>query len=197
MSRNKDKNILVEADPEPEKTLKRKLREAKAQLSGENLTEIFEKEGDIAENNNNARKMLGDFTAPNSNLHGRSISIPAIGANNFELKPQLVSLMQQNLKFHGLPSEDPFQFLTEFLQICDTVKTNGVDPEVYRLMLFPFAVRDRARTWLDSQHRESLNSWDKLVNTFLTKFFPPQKMSKLRVEVQTQLFPRVQAFFRL
>ena len=39
---------------------------------------------------------------------GRSISIPAIGANNFELKPQLVALMQQNCKFYGLPSEDPF-----------------------------------------------------------------------------------------
>ena len=129
--------------------------------------------------------MLGDFTAPNSNLHGRSISIPTIGANNFELKPQLVSLMQQNCKFHGLPSEDPFQFLTEFLQICDTVKTNGVDPEVYRLMLFPFAVRDRARVWLDSQPKDSLNSWDKLVTTFLAKFFPPQKLSKLRVDVQT------------
>ena len=61
MSRNNDKNILIEADPEPERTLKRKLREAKAQLSGENLTEIFEKEGDMAENNNNARKMLGDL----------------------------------------------------------------------------------------------------------------------------------------
>ena len=35
MSRNKEKGILVEADPEPERTLKRKLREAKAQLSGE------------------------------------------------------------------------------------------------------------------------------------------------------------------
>ena len=115
MIRNKKKGTLVEIDPEPERTLKRKLRETKLQQSRDNLTEIFEKEGDMAENNNNARKILGDFTAPNSNLHGRSISIPAIGANNFELKPQLVSLMQQNYKFHGLPSEDPFQFLTEFL----------------------------------------------------------------------------------
>ena len=141
MSRNKDKNILVEADPEPERTLKRKLREAKAQNSGEDLTEIFEKEEVMAaENNNNggdARKVLGDFTAPTSDFYGKSISIPAIGANNFELKPQLVSLMQQNCKFHGLPLEDPHQFLAEFLQICDTVKTNGVNPEVYRLMLSP------------------------------------------------------------
>ena len=117
MSRNRDKDILIEADPEPKRTLKRKLREAKAQLSGEDLTEIFEKEEDMAakNNNNNARKMLGDYAAPTSNFYGRSISIPAIGANNFELKPQLVSLIQQNCKFHGLPSEDPHQFLFEFL----------------------------------------------------------------------------------
>ena len=86
---------------------------------------------------------------------------------------------------HQLPLEDPHQFLAEFLQICDTVKTNGVDPEFYRLMLFPFAVRDRARIWLDSQPKESLNSWEKLVSAFLAKFFPPQKLSKLRVKVQT------------
>ena len=83
------------------------------------MTEIFEKEEEMAaennNNNNNARRMLGDYTTPTSNFYGRSISIPAIGANNFELKPQLVALMQQNYKFHGLPSEDPYQFLTKFL----------------------------------------------------------------------------------
>ena len=118
MSGNKEKGILVEADPEPERTLKRKLREAKAQHSREDLTDFFEKEEEMAEPNNNggdARKMLGDFIAPSSNFYGRSISLPAIGANNFELKPQLVSPMQQNCKFHGLPMEDPHQFLDEFL----------------------------------------------------------------------------------
>ena len=129
--------------------------------------------------------MLGDYTTPTSKFDGRSISIPAIRANNFKLKPQLVALMQQNYKFLGLPSEDPYQLLTEFLQICETVKTNGVDAEVYMLMLFPFAVRDRARTWLDSQPKDSLDYWDKLVSAFLAKFFPPQKLSKLRVDVQT------------
>ena len=117
MSRSKDRNILVEADPEPERTLKRKLREAKLQQSRDNLTEIFEKEEEMAaeNNNNNARRMLGYYTTPTSKFDGRSISIPTIGANNFELKPQLVALMQQNCKFHGFPSEDPYQFLTKFL----------------------------------------------------------------------------------
>ena len=96
MSRNKEKGILVEADPEPERTLKRKLREAKLQQSRDNLTEIFEQEKDMAAepNNNNARRMLGDYTTPTSKFDGRSISILTIGANNFELKPQLVTLMQ-------------------------------------------------------------------------------------------------------
>ena len=73
-----------------------------------------------AENNNNAnnaRKVLGDFTAPTPNFFGRSISIPAIGANNFELKPQLVSLMQQNCKFHGLPLE----LISSWLNFCKSV----------------------------------------------------------------------------
>ena len=88
MSRNREKGALVEIDPEPERTLKRKLREAKLQQTRDNLIENFEQVKEMAaEPNNNARRMLGDFTAPNSNLHGRSISIPAIGANNFELKP--------------------------------------------------------------------------------------------------------------
>ena len=70
MSRSKDNDILVEVDPEPERTLKKKLREAKAQQFRENLTENLEKEV-MAEpnNNNNARKVLGDFTTPTSNFH--------------------------------------------------------------------------------------------------------------------------------
>ncbi|KAL4275824.1 hypothetical protein AHAS_Ahas20G0145800 [Arachis hypogaea] len=52
-------------------------------------------------------------------------------------------------------------------------------------MLFPFALRDGAKLWLDSQTKESLDNWDKVVTEFLTKFFPPKKLTKLRVEVQT------------
>ncbi|POO76340.1 hypothetical protein C1T30_43750, partial [Bacillus sp. MBGLi97] len=79
-------------------------------------------------------------TALISDFYGRSISNSVIGANNFEFKFQLVSLMQQNCKFHELPLKNPHQILTEFLQICNTVKTNKVNPEIYKLILFPFTV---------------------------------------------------------
>ncbi|KAL4286396.1 hypothetical protein AHAS_Ahas19G0082000 [Arachis hypogaea] len=149
MSRNRDKEPLLDLDPEPERTFRRRLQQARLYL------------------------------------YGKSIVVPPIAANNFELKPQFVTLLQQNCQHHGLPHEDSNQFISNFLQICDTVKTNGVNPEVYKLMLFPFAVRDRAKLWLDSQPKQSLDTWDKVVTGFLTKFFPPQKLTKLRVEVQT------------
>ncbi|QHO46522.1 Retrotransposon gag protein [Arachis hypogaea] len=50
-------------------------------------------------------------------------------------------------KFHGLLQEDPSLFISNFLQICNTVKTNGVNPNVYKLVHFPFNVRDRAKQW--------------------------------------------------
>ncbi|KAL4343421.1 hypothetical protein AHAS_Ahas11G0076700 [Arachis hypogaea] len=131
------------------------------------------------------RRVLGSYSAPTADLYGKSIVVPPITANNFELKPQLVTLVQQNCQYHGLSHEDTNQFISDFLQICDTVKTNGVNPEVYRLMLFPFALRDKAKLWLDSQPKESLNTWEKVVTEFLTKFFPPKKLTKLRLEVQT------------
>ncbi|MGC8001290.1 hypothetical protein, partial [Salmonella enterica] len=71
MSRNRNKEPLLDFDPEPERTLKRKLREAKLQQSRSNLSENFEQENEMAaENNNNARRMLGDFTKPTSKFDG-------------------------------------------------------------------------------------------------------------------------------
>jgi len=65
------------------------------------------------------------------------------------------------------------------------VKANGVHPNAYRLILFPFSLRDKASKWLESFPKESLTTWEDVVNKFLTKFYPPQRIIKLRTEVQT------------
>ncbi|KAL4275401.1 hypothetical protein AHAS_Ahas20G0103500 [Arachis hypogaea] len=200
MSRNRNKEPLINFDHEPEKTLRWRLQQARLYKASENLSETFEKEaaestmdpnyavnanGGNHNGNESARRMLSSYTVPTPDFYGRSIAVPAIGANNFELKPQLITLVQQNCQYHGLPQKDPNQFISNFLQIYDTMKSNGVNPKVYKLMLFPFAVRDKAKQWHDSQPKESLDTWDKVVNGFLFKFFPLQKLTKLRVDVQT------------
>ena len=69
---------------------------------------------------------------------------PSIEANNFELKPALITMVQH--QFIGHPSEDPNEHLGRFMRIANTVKLNGVRPDVIKLQLFPFSLRDMAAT---------------------------------------------------
>ena len=44
--------------------------------------------------------------------------------------------------------------LTNFLEVCDTIKYNGVTEEALRLRFFPLSLGDRAKHWLTSQPPE-------------------------------------------
>ena len=46
---------------------------------------------------------------------------PAIEANNFELKPALITMVQKN-QFTGHPTEDPNEHMGRFLRMANTVK---------------------------------------------------------------------------
>ena len=63
--------------------------------------------------------------------------------NNFELKPALITMVKQH-QYTGHPSEDPNEHMGRFLQMENTVKLNGVRPEVIKLQIFPFSLRDVA-----------------------------------------------------
>ncbi|XP_025647736.1 uncharacterized protein [Arachis hypogaea] len=65
------------------------------------------------------------------------------------------------------------------------VKSNGVHPDTYRLLLFQFSLRDKASKWLESFPKESLTTWEDVMSRFLTRFYPPQRVNRLRIKVQT------------
>ena len=127
--------------------------------------------------------LLEEFTLPPTVVQS-AIRRPPIQANNFELKGVTLQMLH-NIKFHGLPSEDPNPHLTSFIEVCDTVKYNGVIEEALRLRLFPLSLSDRAKHWLTSQPPDSITSWNNLVQKFLIKFFPPTKISQLVQEINT------------
>ena len=99
---------------------------------------------------------------------------PPIQANNFVLKGVTLQMLHY-IQFHGLPSEIPNAHLTNFIEVCDTVKYHGVTEEALRLWLFPLSLSDRAKHWLTSQPSDSITSWNDLVQKFLTKIFPPRR----------------------
>ena len=58
------------------------------------------------------------------------------------------------------------------MRMANTVKLNGVRPEVTKLQLFPFSLRDVIATWFDSLPVGSVNGWEELVEAYMSRFFP-------------------------
>ena len=96
---------------------------------------------------------------------------PAIEVNNFELKPALITMVQQH-QYTSHPSEDPNEHMGKFMRMANTMKLNGVRPEVIKLQLFPFSPRDVATTWFESLPYGSVNNWEELVEAYMSRFFP-------------------------
>ena len=80
-----------------------------------------------------------------------------IDANDFELKPALIIMVQQN-QFAGHSTENPNEHLGRFLRIANSIQLSGVKPEIIQLQLFPFSLRDMAITWFNSLPHESVNT---------------------------------------
>ena len=89
--------ILYEPDPEIGRTLrlrKKKIIEEQRYKARRTLTNMSRGGGD-------QRRTLRDFVTPGVQGIASSIARPNIDANNFELKPALISIVQQS-QFGGL-----------------------------------------------------------------------------------------------
>jgi len=71
------------------------------------------------------RRTLRDFVTPGVQGIASSIARPNIDANNFNLKPALISMVKKS-QFGGAHLEDSNLCLSVFLKVCDTLKVNGV-----------------------------------------------------------------------
>ena len=64
---------------------------------------------------------MEDFWKPIIRDDYFAVRQPSIEANNFELKPALITMVQLNY-FTGHPSEDPNEYMGRFLRMANTVK---------------------------------------------------------------------------
>ena len=124
---------------------------------------------------------MEDFWRPIIQEEYSAVRQPAIEANNFELNA-LITMVQQH-QFTGQPSEDPNEHIGRFMRMANTVKLNRVRPEVIKLQLFPFSLRDVAATWFDPLPVGSMNTWEKLVEAYMSIFFPLALTAEIRGEI--------------
>ena len=182
MHRKQDSDLIL-VDTELERTL-RSLRKTKRV---ESAAMADERHDQTEEQRTAARRppitdTMDDFWRPIIQEEYSTIRQPTVDANNFEIKPALITMVQQH-QFTIHPTEDLNEHLGRFLIMENKVKLNSVRPEVIKLDLFPFSLRDIAATWYESLPYGSVDTWEELVEAYLGRFFPPSLTSERRREI--------------
>nr|GFD20723.1 reverse transcriptase domain-containing protein [Tanacetum cinerariifolium] len=71
--------------------------------------------------------------------HGEAIVIMEINADYFEIKTNLLQLIQAN-SYHGFERENPHTHINNFKRITSTLKFRDVHNDVIKLMMFPYSL---------------------------------------------------------
>ncbi|GJS38363.1 RNA-directed DNA polymerase, eukaryota [Tanacetum coccineum] len=80
--------------------------------------------------------------------YGEAIVLPEINADHFEIKTNLLQLVQAN-PFHGLENENPHAHINSFKRITSTLRFRNVPNDVIKLMMFPYSLEGAAKTWFN------------------------------------------------
>jgi hypothetical protein len=123
---------------------------------------------------------LCDFTSTNnSNFICTPITQPAPAANFYEIKPALLNLVMKE-QFSGASTDNAAAHLNNFVELCEMQKYKDVESDIIKLKLFPFSFRGKAKDWLLSLPKNSINSWAKYKDAFIGRYYPPAKIIALR-----------------
>ena len=125
---------------------------------------------------------LCDFANTNNNDFLSTPIAPLTNAESCEINAALLNLVMKD-QFASLPSEDVATHLNSFVDLCDMQKKTDVNNDIVKLKLFPFSFRARAKTWFSSLPKNSIDSWNKCKDDFISKYFPPAKIISLRNDI--------------
>nr|GEW16763.1 reverse transcriptase domain-containing protein [Tanacetum cinerariifolium] len=95
----------------------------------------------------------------------------------------MIQQVQNSCQFHGLPGDDANRHIDKYFEVTQHMKQNGVFDDALRLSLFPYSLTHHATAWYDHLFRNSIQSFDDIMRKFLSKYFPPSMVTKLRNEI--------------
>ncbi|KAK8975566.1 hypothetical protein V6N11_055714 [Hibiscus sabdariffa] len=128
-------------------------------------------------------RTVRDYLAEDLEGLNPAVTMPEFEAEHFELKPVMFNMLNTLGQFAGTPNENARQHVKSFLEICNSFKIHGVSNDVLKLKLFPYSLRDKAKTWLNNLQPGSLQSWTQLCRCFLAKFSYTNMTDHLRNQI--------------
>ncbi|GJT83953.1 reverse transcriptase domain-containing protein, partial [Tanacetum coccineum] len=114
--------------------------------------------------------------------YGEAIVLPEINEDHFEIKTNLLQLVQAN-PFHGYEMENPHAHINSFKRITSTLRFRDVPNDVIKLIMFPYSLEGNARLWYEKEPPNSILTWEDLVTKFVNQFLPPSKTTHLKNEI--------------
>ncbi|GJV32747.1 reverse transcriptase domain-containing protein [Tanacetum coccineum] len=97
---------------------------------------------------------------------------------NFVINSTHLNMIREN-KFDGYMRADPHDHISDFLAICNMFRYGETQSEAVKLLIFPFSLCDKAKTWFNELNEESITSWEQMRRAFINKFFPPSLFNRL------------------
>lgn len=88
-----------------------------------------------------------DYFSPLFNLSTSCIQYPDVATRSFEIKHIVLNYLPT---FYGLDNEDPYNHLNDFDAVCKTFKYENYSIDDVKLCLFPFSLKDKARSWFNT-----------------------------------------------
>nr|GEV12825.1 reverse transcriptase domain-containing protein [Tanacetum cinerariifolium] len=133
--------------------------------------------------NGQAPHSMEELCQPSINGRGGPIASIPIQATDFGLRHHMIQQVQNTCQFHGLLGDDANRHIDKFLEITQHMKQNGVSDDALHLSLFPYSLTHHAISWYDRLPRNSIHFFDDTMRKFLSKYFPPSMVTKLRNEI--------------
>ncbi|GJS80952.1 reverse transcriptase domain-containing protein [Tanacetum coccineum] len=103
--------------------------------------------------------------------------------DNFVINSTHLKMISEN-KFDGILRADPHDHIREFIAICNMFKYGETQSEAVKLLIFPYSLSDKAKTWFNELNEESITSWEQMRKAFINIFFPPSLFNRLLLEIR-------------
>ncbi|GJR37944.1 reverse transcriptase domain-containing protein [Tanacetum coccineum] len=116
-----------------------------------------------------AKRTMEELLRAPTEGYGEAIVLPEINEDHFEIKTNLLQLVQAN-PFHGYERENPHAHINSFKRITSTLQFKDVSNDVIKLMMFPYSLEGNARFWYEKEPPNSILTWEDLVTKFVNQF---------------------------